>query len=1063
MKEINSPSAPSKGASIVNLAMRKPISVMVVVTSLILFSVLAVIKMPRDILPDLSLPVIYVAQPYGGLDPSQMESYLSYYYEYHFLYISGIEHIESKNIQGTSLIKLKFHPGTDMAQAMGETVAEVNRSRAFMPPGTVPPFVVRFDAGSSPVGKLVFTSEKRTLGELQNYALNNVRPIFATLQGVSAPPPFGASARTIVIEVDPRKLAALDLSADQVTNALLDSNQIIPSGNIHDGTQYPIVPVNGVVSDINEILKTPLRPGKNNPVFLGDFATVKDASDLPTGYALVNGKRTVYIPVTKRSDASTLAVVDLVKENLPRFQAALPDDIKVSYEFDQSGYVRRSIASLVMEALLGAILTGFMVLLFLRDFQSVFIVVLNIPIALLSSLVALWIFNQTVNIMTLGGLALAVGILVDETTVTIENIFSHLARGSTVNRAVLDGTNEILKPALLTLLCVLSVFLPSFFMEGVTRALFVPLTLSVGFSMISSFILSRTLVPVLCSWMLKTYHHEDETSFFNRLKGKYELAVQALNHHRKTIVLSYFLIAFAITGYCFVKIGAEIFPQADAGQFQLRLRGPTGTSINNTEAYTLKLIDFTKQIVGAANVESTVAFVGTQPSNYAVNNIHLWTSGSQEAVLEVALLEGTSIKMPELKERLREKVRTEMPEVTISFEPSNLVDRAMSDGSTTPIEIAVTGKDLQKDAELAEKLKTAISTLPYLRDIQLGQRLDFPTISVNVDRTKAGYQGITVHQVGSALVPATSSSRFIAQNYWSDPKSGINYQVQVQVPQNFMTSVHDIEELPMPGFNGNAVKLREVAKVTKGVSVGEYDRYNMQRMITITANLHGMDLAHAVHDINKIVKNNTLEKPRGVEVYSRGQMESYAEMFRGLTSGLGIAIVIIFLLLAANFESIPLSLNVLATVPAVLAGSLTFLMLTGSTLNIESFMGMIMAIGVSVANSILIVTFSERLRLVNLDSTRSAIEGAKSRLRPIMMTSLAMLAGMLPMSLGLGEGGEQTAPLGRAVMGGLFASTFTTLFIVPLVFSWMHEKRSVTSNSLDPDDPAFDKSAGHIV
>jgi len=521
--------------SIVNLSMRRPISVIVIVISMVLFSFMAILKMPRDILPDLSLPVIYVAQPYGGLDPSQMESYLSYYYEYHFLYISGIEHIESKNIQSTALIKLQFHPGTDMAQAMSETVAEVNRSRAFMPAGTVPPFVVRFDAGSSPVGKLVFTSEKRTLSELQNYALNYVRPIFATLSGVSAPPPFGASARTIVIEVDPKKLMSLDLSADQVTAAIIGSNQIIPSGNIHDGDQYPIVPVNGVVHDIQELLDIPMHPGKNNPLFLRDFAKVRDASDLPTGYALVNGKRTVYIPVTKRSDASTLAVVDLVRENLPRFSAVVPEDVKVSYEFDQSGYVRRSIASLATEALLGALLTGLMVLLFLRDFRSVFIVVLNIPLALLSSLLGLWIFNQTVNIMTLGGLALAVGILVDETTVTIENIHAHIARGSSVARAALDGTNEILKPALLTLLCILSVFLPSFFMEGVTHALFVPLTLSVGFAMISSFLLSRTLVPVLSAWLMKSIPHQEEGEggAFLRFQQRYQKVIQALMGHRK--------------------------------------------------------------------------------------------------------------------------------------------------------------------------------------------------------------------------------------------------------------------------------------------------------------------------------------------------------------------------------------------------------------------------------------------------------------------------------------------------------------------------------------------------
>jgi len=1046
------PQKVTKGASIVGLSMRRPISVIILVLSLVLFSILAVTKMPRDILPDLSIPVIYVAQPYGGLDPAQMESFLTYYYEYHFLYISGIEHIESKSIQSAALIKLQFYPGTDMAQAMSETVAEVNRSRAFMPAGTLPPFVLRFDAGSSPIGKLVFTSEKRTLPELQNFALNYVRPIFATLPGVSAPPPFGASAKTIVIEVDLKKLVSLDLSADQVTNALIQSNGIIPSGNIHDGDEYPIVTVNGVVHDFIHLLNTPVRPGKNNPVFIRDFATVKSGSDLITGYALVNGQRTVYIPVTKRADASTLAVVDLVQKNLPRFQAVVPEDVKVSYEFDQSGQVRNAISSLVMEALIGAILTGLMVLLFLRDIRSVFIVVANIPLALLSALIALWASGQTVNIMTLGGLALAVGILVDETTVTIENIHSHMARGASVARAALDGTNEILKPALLTLLCILSVFIPSFFMEGVSRSLFIPLTLSVGFSMISSFILSRTLVPVLSTWFLKGHFHVDaeKEGAFARFQKKYESFLKRLMNRRKTILPFYLLLTIGGSVLCLSKIGGEIFPQADTYQFQLRIRGKTGIAIEETEKLTLKVIDFAKEIVGEKNVASTVAFVGTQPSNYAINNIYVWTSGSQESVLEVELNPEISMKLPEFREKLRALVKERLPDVAISFEPANLVDRAMSEGANTPIEIAITGKSVETDAEFAGKIRDSLSDLPYLRDVQFGQRLDFPTIKVHVDRKKAGFFGISVAQVGNAVIPATSSSRFIAQNYWSDPESGINYQVQIQVPQSSMTSMQDVENIPLNGINGDAVPLKNIATITHEKMVGEYDRYNMQRMITISANLQGKDLAHATLDILKRIER--IEKPRGVEVHTQGQMHSLIQMFKGLSSGLVLAILIIFLLLAANFESVKLSLSVLSTIPAVLCGSLTFLIITHSTLNIESFMGMIMSIGVSVANSILIVTFSERNRLKGIGTELAALEGAGSRLRPILMTSFAMLAGMLPMSLGLGEGGNQTAPLGRAVIGGLFASTIATLTILPQVFSWVQRTAPLHSNSLDPDD-----------
>jgi multidrug efflux pump subunit AcrB len=1046
-----------KSVTLVGLVMRRPISVCVIVFGLAMASFLAVKKMPRDILPDLGIPVIYIAQPYGGLDAGQMESYLTYFYEYHFLYISGIEHVESKSIPSAALIKLQFHPGTNMAEAMAETVAEVDRSRAFMPPGTQSPFVIRFDTGSEPVGKLVFTSENRSLGEMQNYALNYVRPLFASLEGVSAPPPFGASARTIVIEVDPKKLQANELSTDQVTAAVVAANSIVPSGNIHMGTLYPMVPINSIVKDPQELLDVPLRIGVDTTTMLRDIGIVKDSTDTQTGYALVNGKRTIYIPITKRADASTLAVVDTVKANIARFQAVVPDDIKVSYEFDQSGYVRRAISSLFFEAMLGAILTGLMVFLFLRDYRSVLIVVLNIPLALLSSILAMWICKETVNIMTLGGLALAVGILVDETTVTIENIHSHLAKGVAVPRAVLDATNEILKPALLTLLCVLSVFIPSFFMDGVAKALFVPLTLAVGFAMIGSFTLSRTLVPVLSSWFLKAHPHQEDLEkpigFFAKVQDLYGNLLLGLLRMKRSLVLGYLVFAFVFVAIFSQKIGTEIFPQVDVGQFQVRIKGPTGTSIENTEKLTLRILDRIKQIAGTNNVETSVAFVGTQPPNYAISMLYLWTSGPQEAVLEVALKESAKIKLEDLKEELRKSVKTDFPTTEISFEPSNLVDRTMSQGSSTPIEIAVSGSSISNDKNYAQTILNDLSTLPFLRDVQLAQRLDYPAFEVTVNRKALGKKGLTAAALGSALVPATSSSRYVVQNYWRDLKNGINYQVQVQVPQREINSLRDLASIPIPALNGDANPLSQYATIKQITKAGEYDRYNMQRLVSVTANLHGIDLGHATQQIEGRLKKLNAEKPKGTEIHVRGQMPALEEMLSGLKGGLGLAIVIIFLLLAANFESYPLAFSILSTVPAVLSGALFMLMVTGTTLNIESFMGTIMAIGVAVANAILLVTFAERHRLLTGDAVAGAIEGAKSRLRPILMTSGAMLVGMLPMASGFGEGGEQTAPLGRAVLGGVMGSTLATLILLPLVFAWIQKKRTVVSPSLDPDDP----------
>src|SRR5438477_10919736 len=502
--------------NLVRPAIRRPLTIVIVVIAVVLGSLLALRQMPRDIFPSLGVPTIYVAQPFGGMDPAQMEGYLTYYYEYHFLYITGIEHVESKSIQGAALIKLQFHPRTDMSQAMSETVAYVNRARAFMPPGTVPPFIMRFDAGSVPVGNLVFSSETRSVGEMQDAALNLVRPLFATLPGVSAPPPFGGSARSIVINVKPDRLRSYNMAPDEIVAAITAANIISPSGNMSIKRKYPMVPLNSVVRNIKDLESVPISTGTYPTVFLRDIGEVRDASDIITSYALVNGRRTVYIPVTKRSDASTLSVVNLVKKSIPKFQSVVPADVKVSYEFDQSPYVRRAIRGLTLEGGLGALLTGVMILLFLRDWRTALVVVLNIPLSLLAAALALALAHQSINIMTLGGLALAVGILVDEATVCIENIHTHLTHGSPLRRAARDATTETTIPRLLALLCILAMFVPTLFMAGAAKAMFLPLSLAVGFSMIGSYLLSTTLVPILSVWFWRGHEERAKRKIHGR-------------------------------------------------------------------------------------------------------------------------------------------------------------------------------------------------------------------------------------------------------------------------------------------------------------------------------------------------------------------------------------------------------------------------------------------------------------------------------------------------------------------------------------------------------------------
>jgi len=1050
--------------SLLRSALRNPISVVVLVIGVALCSILALTRMPIDIFPNLNLPVIYVAQPYGGMSPAQMEGYLVYYYEYHFLYITGIEAVESKSIQNVGLLKLTFHPGTDMSQAMAQTVGYVDRARAFMPSGTVAPFIMRFDAGSVPVGYLVFSSSTKSVGEIQDFALNRVRPLFATLPGVSAPPPFGGAARTIVVSVDPDRLRAYRMAPEEVVQALNTGNTIVPAGNVRTGDLLRLAPINSVVSNIKDLQNLPIRTGAGPTVFMRDVGTIEDSSDIITGYAEVNGRRTVYIPVTKRADASTLAVVNEVKASLAQFQSVVPPDIKIDYEFDQSPYVRNSLQSVVKEGLLGAVLTGVMVLLFLRDWRSALIVVATIPFALLTAVVALWGAGQTVNIMTLGGLALAVGILVDESTVVMENIHSHLGAGRGRAIAVLEASKEVQIPRLLAMLCILAVFVPSFFMTGVSRSLFVPLSLAVGFAMAASYLLSSTLVPVLSTWILRehTPEAEDAPSLLHRVRETLGRILNRLFAIRGLTVAAYVLVSVLVVAFLGPYLGREIFPRVSSGQLFLRFRAPVGTRVETTERLTLGVLDAIQQEAGAGNVGVTLSYVGAPPPNYPINTIYLWTSGQHEAVLRVALNPDSGIRADQFEERLRKALPDKFPGCQFSFEGADIVTQIMNFGAPTPVEINVGGSDLGADRAFAAKLRTEIAKIPALRDLQYDEPLDYPSININVDRERAGQLGVTTAGVGRSFLAATSSSRFVVPNYWADPRSGVAYQVQVQVPQSDVTSIQDVEHIPVTLGAASHPLLGDVAQVGYGTVVGEYHRLNGQRMVTLTANVSGEDLGRISSELDSAIQRAG-ELPRGVKVTVRGQIGPMKQTLTNLGVGLLLAVLVIYLLLAATFQSLKLAFVVLSTVPAVICGVLFMLLLTGTSLNIQSFMGAIMAIGVAVANAILLVTFAEEYRRAGNGALDAALHGAKTRMRPILMTSMAMIAGMVPMALALGEESQQTAPLGRAVIGGLFFATAATLLILPLVFSLIQQRAGVGSPSLDPDDPASAFARGTAV
>ena len=1035
-------------------ALSRPLTIVVALIAVALCAVFALERMPVDIFPQVGDPAIYVAQPYGGMDPAQMEGYLTYYYEYHFLYITGIDHVESKSIQGATLMKLVFHNDTNMSQAMSETVGYVNRARAFMPPGTVPPFITRFDAGSVAVGLLVFSSANRTQGEMQDFALNRVRPLFATLPGVSAPPPFGGNQRTIVITLDPDKLQQYRISPDEAIAAVSKASLVMPSGNMFTGKLSRMARTNTALGgDLSELLSAPIRPVSGTTVYLRDIGTIENGTDIVTAYAHVNGKRTVYIPVTKRADASTLAVIDSVKAAIPDFKKAVPDDVDVRLEFDQSPYVTNSIRGLVTEGILGAVLTGLMVLIFLRDWRSALIVILNIPFALLSAVILLWATGQTVNIMTLGGLALAVGVLVDEATVEIENIHTQMLPGVSRARAVVEACSRTAMARLLSMFCILAVFVPSFFMIGVGRQLFVPLSLAVAFSMIAYYLLSSSLVPVFSTWLMREAHRgEEREGVFGRLRSFYGGYLSVVLRFRWPLALGYLVTSMGLLYVLLPRLGTEIFPDANAPLLRIRLLAPTGTRIEETERIVLRALDVIRREIGENHVSITSDFIGVVPSSYPVNLIHLFTSGPQEAIIQVALQLDTS-RGEALREKLRESLRRDIPEAQVSFEAADIVSQVMSFGSPTPIEVAVQGISLQDDYGYAQKVQAQMAKLSFLRDLRFAQEMNYPTMDISIDRERAGQLGLTMADVARSVVPATSSSRFTQPNYWRDPNSGNAFQIQVQLPQNRMQSIDELGNVPVMQDAHTEARLMDVAGLKTGAMPGLIERYNGQHVVSLTANIHGVTLGEAAQKLNPALAAAGTP-PRGVSVKLRGEIPPLEQTISGLRIGLLLAVLVIFLLLSANFQSMRLALAIVLTVPAVLCGVLLMLLATGTTLNVQSFMGAIMAIGIAVANSILLVTFAERARHEGRPLLEATQEGSASRLRAILMTAAAMIFGMTPMAIGFGEGGSQAAPLGRAVIGGLIVSTFATLTILPSIYAVLQGRASVASPSLNPTDPA---------
>jgi len=957
------------------------------------------------------------------------------------------------------------------------------------------------------VGQLVLSSDKRSNNELLDMANVYVRSSFTSIPGLVSSPPFGGNVRTIVIKADPDLLRLHNMTPDQLVEAMRLNNQTTPSGNVRIGDKNYITPANTTIRNVKDFENIPLFKGGVQNLYLRDVAKVEDGADVTSGYALVNGRRSVYLSIAKSADASTWEVVQHLKESLPRIQAQLPEDVKLSYEFDQSTYVINSVKSLLSEGAIGAVLTGLMVLMFLGDPRGALIVILTIPTSIISSVLFLNLFGQTINIMTLSGLALAIGILVDESTVTIENIHQHLDMGKPKSLAIWDACKEIAFPKLLILFCILAVFAPAFTMGGIPGSLFLPLALAIGFSMIVSYFLAQTFVPVMANWIMKVKHHykngkemtdaeeleaaglpegaerdtwsgkaalierddsnrDGKLSRFEKLRLRYLRFIDRIMPYRKPIVIGYLVVVCGIVALLLAGIGRDVLPKVNGSQFQLRLREPDGTRIERTEAQTIKLIHSIEDLVGKENVSITSAYVGMHPQAFSTSPIFLWMAGPHEAVLQVALKEDYKTNLDRLKDKIRDRAKALDPQMALSFEPIELTDKILGQGSPTPVEVRLSGRDKKLNETYAARLVEKLKQISYLRDVQIGQSIRYPAININIDRIRAAQLGLDVSDVSRSLVASTSSSRFTEKNIWMDEKAGYSYNVQVEIPESKMNSKDQMNEIPLLK-NAPRPLLGDVAQLTPGYTYGETDNLGAMPALTVTANLNHIDLGAASKDVKKAIASLG-DLPRGLTVEMIGLSNTLTNTLDSLQSGLIVAIVVIFLMLAANFQSFKVSAIVLATVPAVLLGSLALLMLCGSTLNLQSYMGMIMSVGVSISNAVLLITNAEQLRKHNADALKSAKEAAALRMRPIVMTALAMVVGMIPMASGLGEAGDQSSPLGRAVVGGLIASTFAALFILPLTFAWGQEKTGTQSVSLDPEDeesihyiPALPNSAQH--
>ena len=1041
---------------IVRLALRRPYTFVVAAILLLILGPVSILRTPTDIFPNIDIPVISVLWNYNGLSPEEMSNRIIFNYE-RFLTttVNDIEHIESTSWSGRAIVKIFFHPDVNIGSAVAQVASVSNAALRQLPSGTQPPLVIQYNASSVPILQLALSGEGLDEKQLFDLSVNFLRTGLVTVPGVSIPYPYGGKLPQIEVDLDQNALQSKGLSPSDVVNTIGLQNLILPAGTAKIGAYEYQVDLNGAPQTVQELNDLPIKTVNNSTIYIKDVAHVRNGYPPQTNMVRVDGQRSVLMVILKTGDASTLDIVSNVKKMLPVLTAGLPPQLKIKPVSDQSKFVQASISGVVREGIIAACLTGLMILLFLGSWRSTLIIAVSIPLSILTSIIVLSALGETINIMTLGGLALAVGILVDDSTVEIENINRNISQGKEIVQAILDGASQIAVPALVSTLAICIVFVPMFFLAGVARYLFVPLAEAVSFAMLASYLLSRTLIPTMARYLLLAQTGEEgekesrnpfvhlQLAFergFERLRDRYHRLLDDCVRHRGVFAvcfLSVCILSFALLYF----VGEDFFPSVDSGEFILHMRAPTGTRIEETAAICDRVEADIRAEIPSSELVGIIDDLGLP---YSSINLSYSTSapvGSADADIQVELAEKHH-PAAEYVRRLRLKLAHDFPGVSFYSIPADIVTQILDFGLPAPIDIQVVGRNLSANRVIADKLLQQLKFIPGTADLRIQQVFDQPKLHIEVDRTRAQQAGFSEFDVAQNLLISLSGSFQTAPTYWLDPKTGVSYVIDTQTPQYRNDSLQDLQNIPVRGPNSKQPEiLASLASFSRDSEMGVVSHYDVQPVIDIYGSVQGRDLGGVARDITPIIERTQKDLPRGTQLVVRGQIQTMNSSFEGLLFGLMFSIVLVYLLIVINFQSWLDPLIILMALPAALAGIVWMLFITHTTISVPALTGAIMCMGVATANSILVVSFAKERLQEGLDSSEAALDSGFTRFRPVIMTALAMIIGMLPMSLGMGEGGEQNAPLGRAVIGGLMFATIATLFFVPVFFSMVHAQR----------------------